>query len=180
MTGSAKILAKTKPRMPATTPDSAPRRIMRISMGTRLPRRSVAGEAEEVPRVVHPLVDHHALAEQRGHALVDADEVVDRQGDEHGDAEDQQHPLPGKRLGRHAGLGLAAGYGNAGHREASLGSCVPFVDRRRDGEVSDSPPAGAGGSQWRDRAGLSPASFAPPRNPDIRQIPRSSQDVNQS
>ncbi len=34
----------------------------------RLPSRSVTGEAEEVPRVVHELVDHHVVAEQRGHA----------------------------------------------------------------------------------------------------------------
>jgi hypothetical protein len=28
-----------------------------------VPMPSAAGEAEEVPRVVHPLVDHHGLAE---------------------------------------------------------------------------------------------------------------------
>ena len=33
MTGSAKMRAKTNPRMPATTPASAPRPMMRISMG---------------------------------------------------------------------------------------------------------------------------------------------------
>src|ERR1700761_4039081 len=124
MTGSAKTRAKTKPRTPATAPDSAPRRMMRISMGQRSPRL-VAGEAEEVPRVVDPLVDHHGLAEQRGHALVDPDEVVDRGGQEHGDAKDQQHALPGYRLGRDAAPGPAAGYGNARHREASCGILRP-------------------------------------------------------
>src|ERR1700743_990618 len=100
MTGSAKTRAKAKPRTPATTPDSAPRKMMRISMGAR---RSVAGEAEGGARVVHPLVNHHGLPEQRGHALADADEVVDGHGREHRDAEDQQHALPGKRLGRAPG-----------------------------------------------------------------------------
>jgi hypothetical protein len=61
--------------------------------------RSVAGEAEEVPRVVYPLVDHHRLAEDRRHALVDADEVVDRDGEEDGDAEDEGDPALGQRLG---------------------------------------------------------------------------------
>src|SRR5882757_9315972 len=41
-------------------------------------------------------------------------------------------------------------------------------------------PAGAGGLQWRDRAGLSPASFAPPRNPDTKQNLGSSQEVRGS
>src|ERR1700745_732694 len=93
MTGSAKMRAKMNPSTPAANPDSAPRRMRRISIsGPRY--RSVAGEAEEVPRVVHELVDHHVVAEQRGHALIHADEVVDGQRQEHRDGQDQGHPAP--------------------------------------------------------------------------------------
>src|SRR5215469_15011637 len=100
MTGSANRRAKMNPSTPAANPDSAPRRMTRISIsgpGGRL----VAGEAEEVPRVVHELVDHHVVAEQRGHALVHADEVVDRQRQEHGNAQDQGHPALRQRLRRY-------------------------------------------------------------------------------
>src|ERR1700752_1132222 len=100
MTGSAKMRAKTNPSTPAIAPDSAPRRMTRISMCSYLPPSLVAGEAEEVPRVVHPLVDHHRLAEQRGHALVDADEVVHGQCREDGDAEDEKDPAAGQGLRR--------------------------------------------------------------------------------
>ena len=85
--------------MPAKKPDRAPRRMTRIS--TWVPGGSVAGEAEEVPRVMHPLVDHHGLAEHRGHALVDADEVMDRDSEEHGDAEEECDPAAAEsRVGR--------------------------------------------------------------------------------
>src|SRR6516162_463132 len=102
MTGSAKMRAKMNPSTPATNPDSAPRRMTRISTngpGGRL----VAGEAEEVPRVVHELVDHHVVAEQRGHALVHADEVVDGQRQEHGDGQNQGDPALGQGIGRYPG-----------------------------------------------------------------------------
>src|ERR1700749_3645641 len=98
MTGSAKMRAKMNPSTPATNPDSAPRKMTRISTsGSR--GRSVAGEAEEVPRVVYELVDHHVVAEQRGHALVHADEVIDRQGQENGDAQDHRNPPLRQRIG---------------------------------------------------------------------------------
>src|SRR6516225_2572613 len=102
MTGSAKMRAKMKPSTPATSPDSAPRRMTRISM-CGCPGRSVAGEAEEVPRVVHELVDHHVVAEQRGHALVHPDEVVDGQRQEHGDGQNQGDPAFRQGLGRYPG-----------------------------------------------------------------------------
>src|SRR5215468_998664 len=97
MTGSAKMRAKMNPSTPAANPASAPRRMTRISMWSSC-CRSVAGEAEEVPRVVHELVDHHVVAEQRGHALVHADQVVEGQGQEHGDGQDQGNPALRQRL----------------------------------------------------------------------------------
>src|SRR3954469_19082661 len=103
MSGSAKMTANTRPRTPATNPASAPLRMMRISIGLR-PYRSVAGEAEEVPGVVHPLVDDHRLAEHTGHALIHADEEVDRQSQEERDAQDQGDPPLGQRLRRDLGL----------------------------------------------------------------------------
>ena len=50
--GSAKIFAKTKAMMPLSRPASAPRVMTRRS--TREAAALVAGEAEEVPRVVGP------------------------------------------------------------------------------------------------------------------------------
>src|SRR4051794_20606065 len=116
MSGSAKMTANTRPRTPATNPASAPRRMMRISIGLR-PYRSVAGKAEEVPGVVYPLVDDHRLAEDAGHALVHAHEVVDGQGQEERDAQDQCDPPLGQRFRRDLRLRNRArgGDGNARH-----------------------------------------------------------------
>jgi hypothetical protein len=50
----------------------------------------VAGEAEEVTRVVDELVDHHALAEHRHGALIDTDDVINGQGDQRR-ADQSQH-----------------------------------------------------------------------------------------
>src|ERR1700745_3374940 len=108
MYGSAKILAKMNPRIPATRPDSAPRAITRISIGGRR-CRLVAGEPEEVPRVMHPFVDHHGPAAKREHALVHADEVVNGQREEGGDAEDNGDPALGQGLGGDVRAGGAAG-----------------------------------------------------------------------
>src|SRR5437868_4834134 len=69
MTGSAKMRANRNASSPAKAPARMPRPMSFLST-------SVAGEAEEVPRVVDELVDGHVVAEHRGHALVDADEVV--------------------------------------------------------------------------------------------------------
>src|SRR6266478_4799564 len=120
MTGSAKIRAKTNASSPAMAPASTPRRMSFFSM-TDVPGRSVAGEAEEVTRVVHELVDHHGLAEHRRGALIDTDEVVHRQRD-HGRADQPQHG-PRDRQGNRAGD--SAGCGHTAHVEPPPGSCVP-------------------------------------------------------
>src|SRR4051812_12204683 len=119
MTGSAKIRANTNATRPATAPASTPRPISCFSIfGCPLPGGSVAGEAEEVPAVVEELVDHHALAEHRGRALVDADEVVDQEGQDRGP--DQQGY--GADLGGHDRRGEGAcGDGNIAHGDAPSG-----------------------------------------------------------
>src|SRR5688572_15197229 len=83
ISGSAKIRANTNASRPPNAPASNPRRMSLRSMSASLarptsdlrPRASVAGEADEVPRVVHELV-HVRAAEDRGGALLEADEVV--------------------------------------------------------------------------------------------------------
>src|SRR5262245_25561735 len=84
MNGSAKIRAKTNAIRPPRAPASTPKPTSFFSMtATPYPRRaSVAGEAEEVPRVVHELVNHHVVAEHGRRALVQADEVVRHQSEE--------------------------------------------------------------------------------------------------
>src|SRR5215471_4147946 len=89
MTGSAKIRANTNATSPPATPASTPRTISFHSTPGH-PPGSVAGEAEEVPSVVHELVDVHVVPAQRHRALVNADEVVHRQGDERGDRQPQR------------------------------------------------------------------------------------------
>src|ERR1700750_2345030 len=123
MTGSAKIRAKAKARRPAIAPARTPRRMSFFSMRGD-PGRSVAGEAEEVPRVVHELVDDHGLAEHRRRALVHADEVVHRDREERG-AEQPEQAL-GNRQGD--GFGGSPRGGKNGHLRILLrGSCVPSV-----------------------------------------------------
>src|SRR6266566_274658 len=122
MTGSAKIRAKANASRPAIAPARMPRRMSFLSMPATDPVRSVAGEAEEVPRVVHELVDGHGLAEHRRRALVDADEVVHRDREERG-AEQPEQTL-GERQGNR--LGSSARGGKNGHLVNLLrGSCVP-------------------------------------------------------
>src|ERR1700710_1150053 len=108
MYGSAKILAKTNPRIPARNPEIAPRRT--IFSSTAQPclfsegERSVAGKSEEVASVVDPLVHGEGLTEDRGHPLIDADEVVEDEAHQHGDPE--QH--------RDARARQCSGYRNRG------------------------------------------------------------------
>src|SRR6266568_7147486 len=101
MTGSAKIRAKANASSPAIAPARTPRTMSFRSMLEGTPVRSVAGEADEVPRVVHELVDGHGLAEYRRRALVDADEVVHRDREQRGAEQPQQSP--GDRQGDRPG-----------------------------------------------------------------------------
>src|SRR5689334_4887827 len=84
--GSAKIRANTNANTPPMAPARMPRQMICFSMP------SVTGEAEEVPAVVHELVDVGVVAEHRPGALVDADEVVHRDG-EQGGAYQPEHGL---------------------------------------------------------------------------------------
>src|SRR6201994_1582329 len=153
MTGSAKIRAKAKARRPAIAPARTPRRMSFFSMRGD-PGRLVAGEAEEVARVVHELVDDHGLAEHRRRALVHADEVVHRDREERG-AEQPEHAL-GNRQGN--GFGGGPRGGKNGHLGILLrGSCVPSV-QWSGAMPEDLTHKLDACSQWRDRAGLSPAS----------------------
>src|SRR3954471_4548923 len=115
--GSAKTRANTNASSPPMATASRPRQMIRFSMG------SVAGEAEEVASVVHELVDVRVAAEHRDRALVDADEVVQRDR-EQGGAGQPEHRL-GAGNDQRGGCG-----GGVRHRahEASLGSCVPRAD----------------------------------------------------
>src|SRR2546430_578824 len=154
MTGSAKIRAKANASRPAIAPARMPRTMSFFSMPQKVPVRSVTGEAEEVPRVVHELVDDHGLAEHRRRALVDADEVVDRDREERG-AEQPEQPL-GNRQGDRFGGGARGGK-NGHFRNLLRGSCVPFV--RWSGAMPEDLTRRRGAcTQWRDRAGFSPAS----------------------
>src|SRR5215470_8571943 len=153
MTGSAKIRANANASSPAIAPARTPRMMSFLSMRGD-PGRSVAGEAEEVPRVVQELVDDRGLAEHRQGALVDADEVVHRDREQRG-TEQPEQPL-GDRQGD--GLGRGARGGKNGHLYNLLrGSCVPSVrwSRARPEDLTYKPRAC---TQWRDRAGLTPAS----------------------
>src|SRR5712671_3570512 len=122
MTCSAKIRAKANASSPAIAPARMPRTMSFFSMPEKAPVRSVAGEAEEVPRVVHELVDDHGLAEHRRRALVDADEVVHRDREERGTEQPEQ--TLGNRQGNR--LGSSPRRGKNGHlRNLLRGSCVP-------------------------------------------------------
>src|ERR1700756_1090038 len=90
--GSAKIRANTNANNPPIAPASTPRSTNCFSMFgcPSTQAGSVAGETEEVPRVVDELVDDHAVAEHRRGALVDADAVVQGQRDDHRAAEPDQ------------------------------------------------------------------------------------------
>src|SRR5690348_5747925 len=160
MTGSAKIRAKANASSPAIAPARRPRTMSFFSMPRKGPVRSVTGEAEEVPCVVHELVDDHGLAEHRRRALVDADEVVHRDREERG-AEQPEQPL-GNRQGNR--FGGSARSGKNGHlRNLLRGSCVPSV--RWSGAMPEDLTCRRGAcSQWRDRAGFSPASSGSKRN----------------
>src|SRR5215510_12466801 len=132
--GSAKMRSNTNPSTPANAPASTPRRMTRISTAASAPYRGlsrglVAGEPKEVPRVMHPLVDEHRLAEQGCHPLVDAHEVVDGQRREHRNPDNQGHPAAGQRLGRETDVRnrVAAGLGEDCHGCLLQGSCVPCL-----------------------------------------------------
>src|SRR5690242_430276 len=121
--GSARIRANTNATKPASAPASMPRATSCRSMSRA---GSVAGEAEEVPRVVDELVDLRA-AERRHRALVDADEVVQREGEGRGAGEPPDGP--GQRQDDRRGGG--AGRGKGGHvassgivRPVRGGACV--------------------------------------------------------
>src|SRR5437764_10305837 len=124
MTGSAKIRAKANASSPAIAPARMPRRMSFFSMPATDPQvRLVAGEAEEVARVVHELVDDHGLAEHREGALVDADEVVHEDREQRG-AEQPQQPLGDRQRDRLSGGTWGGDYG---HQSLLRGSCVPSV-----------------------------------------------------
>ena len=82
--------------MPASSPQISRVRSMSVA-------RLVAGEAEQVPAVVHPLVDR-APRDQRRRALVDADEV-----DEQRAARRRAAPRARSRGGEIAGGWIALG-----------------------------------------------------------------------
>src|SRR5262249_62388559 len=138
MTGSAKIRAKANASRPAIAPARTPRTMSFFSMPAADPIRSVAREAEEVPRVVHELVDDHGLAEHRRRALVDPDEVVHRDREQRG-AEQPQQSLGDRQRDRLSDrLGSGAGGGDYGHQSLLRGSCVPFVQWSGAARRSDS------------------------------------------
>src|SRR6266576_2202094 len=140
MTGSAKILAKANASRPAIAPARTPRRISFFSMPATDPARSVAGEAEEVPRVVHELVDDHGLAEQRRRALVYADEVVHRDREKRGAEQPEQ--AFGNRQGDRFG-GSARGGKNGHLRNPPPGIVRPLRPvERRVARRSDSQAGG--------------------------------------
>src|SRR5262249_33602021 len=100
------------------------------------------------------LVDDHGLAEHRRRALIDADEVV------HRDREERGAEQPEQALGDRQGDRLSGNVrrGKNGHLSYLLpGSCVPSV-QWSDAMPEDLTRKPEACSQWRDRAGLSPAS----------------------
>src|ERR1700738_4052463 len=73
--------------------------------------------------------------------------------------------------GSTTGVGLAVGAGML-VTMASSGILRPLhLVGRRDGEVSDSPTTSVTGSQWRDRAGLTPASSRHHAAETLRHLP---------
>src|SRR5258707_14834035 len=108
--GSARIRAKTNASTPPTAPAMTPRRMSRFSMSST-GRSSVAREAEEMAAVVHELVHVGVAAEDRHGALVDADKVVDQQGQQRGAAEPEQRPGEGQDQWRRLRGRLGAGDG---------------------------------------------------------------------
>src|ERR1700754_5037517 len=78
MTGSMTIFDQTNANTPPRAPARSPRPIMCFSMCWSV-HYSVAGEAEQVPGIVDEFMDVHVVAEHRGSALVDADEVQHQQ-----------------------------------------------------------------------------------------------------
>src|SRR3954471_10693153 len=117
MRGSAKIRANTNATSPARMPARAPRAMIRFSMWI-VPFASVAGEAEEMAAVVDELVHVGVGAEDRHRALVDADEVVEQQGQRGG--ADQPHQRPGQRNDDGRGDGRGSRRGHA-HEEPPSG-----------------------------------------------------------
>src|SRR5215467_5119490 len=114
--GSPNSLAKPNASSPAITPTIMPRIRRLLTMGEA---RLVAGEAEQVPSVVHELMHVHA-GDDGGGALLDPDEIERQheQGAEdqpRGDLAHGDRDWPCNRLqcGIH-------------HGDISLGSCVPF------------------------------------------------------
>src|SRR3954452_764174 len=126
ISGSAKIRAKTNASRPPIAPASAPNAMNERGCGTALPCPSVAGEAEEVPRVVHELVDGGVDAEDGHHALVDADEVV-RENLQHSRADQ-----PERRAGERDDDGRPGGGGGAGHAAHGV-DLPPGIPRPRWG-----------------------------------------------
>src|SRR5215203_1711204 len=103
--------ATTKATTPAATPASIPRmsRLLAMTWLPRLRPGSVAGEAEQVPAVVHELV-HPRPGQDRGGALFRAHEVdqqrahderEDRPGQQLAQRDDRQ--CGGRRIGGNAG-----------------------------------------------------------------------------
>ena len=77
----------------------------------------MAGEAEQVPSVVHPLVEHVAADERRG-ALLAADHVEE---------EEQKATAPKIAHGVHSRIGIAIGSGvDRGMTAMSLIRCISF------------------------------------------------------
>src|SRR5262245_37347484 len=119
--GSPKTSAKPNASRPAITPTIMPR----ISRARTIagPPVLVAGEAEQVPSVVHELMHVHA-GDDGGGPLLDPDEI-ERQHEQ--DAEDQPG---GDRAHRNRDRRRARVQNDIGHGDISWGSCVPSECRR--------------------------------------------------
>src|ERR1044072_8705401 len=149
MAGSPATEAKPVPTTPPIAPAARPQSSRLRSMAL------VAGETEQVPPVVHPLVDHVPGGE-RGGALLHADHV-----DQHEQRDDDQRPRPelaqrdGGRMDCPGQRGTRGGDVRHGEPPGDDASPTTVVS---DGPKSWLPDPSRDRSQWRDRAGLTPTS----------------------
>src|SRR5579875_906309 len=94
--GSPNSEAKPKARTPANRPASIPR--ISKPRTTGRPSASVAGEAQQMPSVVDELVNVHA-GNERGGALLGADEVEGEQGEQSAEYRPRQNLAQRDRYG---------------------------------------------------------------------------------
>src|SRR3984957_3319121 len=113
--------------------------------------RLVAGEAEEMAAVVHKFMHIHAL-DDRSRALLRADEIDAEQANEAAENDPGKHFANWDRSGPCGGGSKC----RSGHVDL-LGIWRPRSSNASSRNVSDSRSKDR--SQWRDRAGLAPASI---------------------